>query len=87
MTAEAIQSTLRRAFSWRLWLRGLIGAVLGALSNGVSAMLIDPEKFNVFDRGDWRALLSFCVASGIVSAALYIKTHPIPAPEDNPPTP
>ncbi len=77
---ETIRQNIRATFSWRLWLRGLIGAVIGSLGNAVTLMVTDPATYNIFDRGNWTKLGSFCIGSAVVSAGLYIKTHQIPAP-------
>ena len=62
--------------NWRLWLRGLIGAVIGGAANSVTAMTIDPQTFN-FAEG-LPALGQFVLVSAIVSAALWLKSHPVP---------
>ncbi len=77
---ETIRQNIRATFSWRLWLRGLIGAVIGSLGNAVTLMVTDPATYNIFDAGNWAKLGTFCAGSGIISAALYIKTHKIPEP-------
>lgn len=77
---QQMTATLRRAFSWRLWLRGLVGAIIGALGNAVTLMVTDPATYNIFADGNGRKLAEFCIGSAMVSAALYIKTHPITAP-------
>ena len=62
--------------NWRLWLRGLIGAAVGGAANGITAIGLDPQTFN-FSTG-LVVLGKFVFISGLVSAALYIKTHPTP---------
>jgi hypothetical protein len=85
--SEQMANTFRRAFSWRLWLRGLAGAALGAVGNAVTLMVTDPATYNVFGDGNGRKLAEFCIGSALVSAALYIKTHPITATPTRPPFP
>lgn len=65
--------------NWRTWLRGLIGAFVGASANAITLMLVKPEDFN-FAAG-WSNLWHFAVVSGVVSAALYLKQHPVPDEE------
>ena len=62
--------------NWRMWLRGLIGALIGGAANGITAMVLDPNTFN-FSTG-LLALGKFAFVSGIISAALWLKTHPVP---------
>ncbi len=80
-------ASMRRAFSWRLWLRGLIGAVVGAAANAVTLMIVDPATYNVFAEGNARKLAEFCAGSALISAGLYIKTHPITSEPTQPPFP
>ena len=90
MTTQAIQTirqNIRATFSWRLWLRGLIGAIIGSLGNALTLMITDPATYNIFDRGNWTNLSQFCVGSAIISAGLYVKTHQIPAPPTGNTTP
>lgn len=61
---------------WRMWLRGLIGAVVGGAANGVLAMGIKPEQFNFGD--GLTDLCKFAVGSAVISAALYLKQSPVP---------
>lgn len=65
-----------RITNWREWVRGLIGALVGGGANAVTVMLVKPSEFN-FQSG-WTSLWQFTVVSAIVSAALYLKQHPIP---------
>jgi hypothetical protein len=69
--------SIKRAFSWRLWLRGLIGAIVGAGANAITLMITDPNSYNIFATEDLMKLKQFCVGSALISAALYIKSHPI----------
>lgn len=61
---------------WRNWTRGLYGAVVGSAANAITVMVIAPDKFNLNEQ--WPSLLNFVVVSAIVSAALYLKQHPLP---------
>lgn len=62
--------------SLRTWLRGMIGASIGGAANAVTLMVIKPEDFN-FTTG-WTDLWHFALISAVVSAALYLKEHPLP---------
>jgi len=67
---------MNKVTNWRMWARGLVGAAVGGAANGVTAIGLDPQTFN-FAEG-LPALGKFVAVSGIVSAALYLKTHPAP---------
>lgn len=66
--------------NWRTWVRGVVGAVIGGAANAVTLMVVKPEDFN-FAAG-FGNLGHFALISGIVSAALYLKQHPVPE-DDN----
>jgi len=65
--------------NWRLWIRGLIGAVVGGGANAICVMVVAPDQFN-FDTG-WEKLWHFTLISAVVSAALYLKQAPVPPEE------
>ena len=61
---------------WKHWAKGLVSAFIGGGANSVSVMIVDPQSFNL---GDGLAKLgTVALASGIISAALYLKQSPIP---------
>ena len=62
---------------WDLWARGLAAAVIGGASNAVTAMIVDPKTFNLFDGGA-KKLAAVCIVSALLSACLYLKEHPVP---------
>lgn len=64
----------------KTWIRGVTGALVGGGANAITIMLVKPEDFN-FATG-WPALWHFTLISAIVSAALYLKQHPIPDTEE-----
>ena len=66
--------SLRMRRNMRLWLRGLFGGFIGGAANSVCAMIVDPVNFNL-DQLD--RLAKFALLSGAISAALWLKSHPI----------
>jgi len=62
---------------WDLWARGLFAALIGGASNGVAVVIVDPTTFNLF-QGGAKKLGGVCLVFAIVSAALYLKEHPLP---------
>lgn len=67
----------------RVWLRGLIAAVIGGAANAVMTVIVAPETFN-FQEGIGK-LGAVTGASALVSAAMYLKQSPVPPelPEDS----
>jgi hypothetical protein len=65
--------------SVRVWLRGLIAAVIGGAANAVTTVVVAPETFNL-DEG-LPKLTAVVASSALVSAALYLKQSPIPSEE------
>lgn len=74
--SETIRTLRRRAFCWRTWLHGLIGAFIQSGATAVSAMTIDPQKFNLNE--GLSSLGKLVIVSGIIGAALYLKSSPVP---------
>ncbi len=64
--------------TWEQWLNGVIGAFIGAASNAITLLIIDPVKFSPTQAGGWRHLGISLLVSGGVGAALYLKNHPTP---------
>lgn len=62
--------------NWKPWLHGLISAFIGGGASTVSAMVIAPDRFNLGD--GFENMMQLWAASGITSAALYLKQSPLP---------
>jgi hypothetical protein len=67
--------------TWEQWLNGVIGAFIGAASNAITLLIIDPLKFSPTQAGGWKNLGASLLISGGVGAALYLKNHPTPFDE------
>jgi hypothetical protein len=65
----------------RVYLRGLLAAIIGGAANSVTVMIVDPTNFNLFEGGAVK-LGTVALVSAIVSAALYLKEHPLPSFDD-----
>lgn len=63
---------------WRLWLKGLIAAVISSAANSISVLVADPQHFNPGAAGGMRNLGIVALVSAIVGAALYLKQSPMP---------
>ena len=82
--SETIRIIRRRAFCWRTWLHGLLGAFIQSGATAVSVMVIDPQKFNLNE--GLANIGKLMLVSGIIGAALYLKSSPVP-PEETIETP
>jgi len=60
--------------SWKPWLHGLISAFIGGGANVVATIVIDPDVL----AGGLHKAGALWVASGVISAALYLKQSPLP---------
>ena len=61
---------------WKLWLKGLISAAIGAAANSITVMIVDPVNFNLGQNASkvgWVAIIS-----AIVAIAMYLKASPLP---------
>lgn len=61
--------------NWRMWLHGLVSAVIGGAANSIVAMYVAPETFNLQEMSK---LSQLAFGSGVISAALYLKESPLP---------
>jgi hypothetical protein len=60
------------------WLKGLVAAVVGAASNGVLVVIVNPGTFDIFSVAGWKNIASVCATSALVAGALYMKQSPLP---------
>ena len=60
----------------RLWLRGLIGAIIAGGAHSITAVVVAPETFNL--HGGLLKLLQLGVGGGIISGAFYLQKSPLP---------
>lgn len=59
-----------------IWVKGLIAAIIGGVSNTIVLMIADPLNFNLGEGID--KLITVAATSAIVAAAMYLKQSPIP---------
>jgi hypothetical protein len=64
--------------NWKVWLHGLISAVIGGAAAAVTTMIVAPDQFNLFDPTARQRLLAVILVSAILSAAAYLKQSPLP---------
>ncbi len=62
--------------SFKLWLKGLIAAIVGGVAGAVGVMIADPMTFNL--GVGLSKLGNVCIVMAIVSAAMYLKQSPLP---------
>ena len=63
--------------NWRLWVRGLVAALINGAANSVTVVIVDPVDFNLF-QGGFMKLASVSVVSAFFGGALYLQKHPLP---------
>jgi hypothetical protein len=63
---------------WKLWLKGLLAAVVSSASNTIAVMVSDPGHFNPAQVGGLKRLGAVIGVSALVGAALYLKQSPLP---------
>ncbi len=63
--------------NWRVWLKGLLAAVIGGAANTVTAAFVDPQHFN-FSHDGLIALGKFAGAGAVIGFFLYLKQSPVP---------
>ena len=61
---------------WKLWLKGLLAAVIGGSANSVLLVIVDPTTYNLTE--GLYSLIKVIATTAIVSAAMYLKQSPIP---------
>ena len=60
----------------RQWLHGLAATVINGFASGVVLIIAEPEHFNIWDGR--QKLITVSLVMGIVAAANYLKTSPLP---------
>lgn len=63
--------------STRVWLEGLVAALIGGAANAVTVIVVDPLNFNLGE--GLPKLLQVVAVGAIVAAAAFLKQSPIPA--------
>lgn len=58
------------------WLHGLVATIINGCASGVVLIIAEPEHFNIHE-GRYK-LLSVSAVMGIVAAANYLKSSPLP---------
>lgn len=65
-----------RNMDWNKWLKGLLSAIIGGASVGITVGIVDPASFNFQD--GWMNLVKVCAVSAILAAGNYLKQAPLP---------
>lgn len=66
-----------RGMTWKKWLLGMVDAVIGGALGSITIVIVDPTDFNLFEGGAKR-LGIVAAANGLVSLALWWKSHRLP---------
>lgn len=67
---------LKLVKSLAVWLHGLGAAFIGGAANSIVVAQIVPEAVNFGSQ--WKKAAAVAVASGVISAAFYLKLSPLP---------
>ncbi len=65
----------------KIWLKGLLSALISGASVSIGAMAAAPQDFNL--QSGCKRLLIVAAFSGLVSAANYLKQSPLPGIQKN----
>jgi zinc transporter ZupT len=61
----------------KMWLKGLIAAVIGGAANAVSAVIAAPQTFN-FSHEGLIAIAKLAAAGALIALIGYLKQSPVP---------
>lgn len=64
----------------KIWVEGLIAALIGGAANAVTVIVVDPLNFNLGE--GLPKLLQVVAVGAIVAAAAFLKQSPIPTAEE-----
>ncbi len=64
----------------RVWIEGLVAALVGGAANAVTVIVVDPLNFNLGE--GLPKLLQVVTVGAIVAAAAFLKQSPIPKAEE-----
>ena len=63
--------------NWRVWVRGLMAALINGAASSVTVVIVDPVDFSPFNGGLGK-LATVAAVSAFFGGALYLKEHPLP---------
>lgn len=64
----------------KIWIEGLLAALIGGAANAVTVIVVDPLNFNLGE--GLPKLLQVVAVGAIVAAAAFLKQSPIPATKE-----
>jgi predicted RecA/RadA family phage recombinase len=70
---------MTRSKALRVWLAGLLHAVVAGAANAAAGALADPGHFNLTHEG-LTALGKLAAAGAIIGVVMYLKQSPLPVP-------
>ena len=62
--------------NWKLWLKGLASAAIGAAANAITVIIVDPQNFNLGENAGKVGMVA--LVSAVVAVAMYLKASPLP---------
>jgi len=67
----------------KVWLHGLIAAIIGGGANSVCASLVAPDSFNIENGECLVRILKLFLISGTLNALFFLKENPLPSLKQN----
>ena len=65
--------------NWKQWVYGLVNAIVSSAANSVTAVVVDPVKFNLSSWEGFRNMSAMAGVGGLVGFWMYLKQSPLPA--------
>lgn len=62
----------------KTWAKGLLAALIGAGSNGILVVIVNPGTFDIWSTAGWKNIGSVCITSALIAGAAYLKQSPLP---------
>lgn len=67
---------------WKMWLKGLVSAIISGAANAITVAIVEPTAFNLQE--GLPKLGTVALVSAIVGASLYLKQSPLPNGSNGP---
>lgn len=65
----------------------MVAAFVTGISNGFTAIVVDPAAFNFSDVAGVKKVATMAIASGMIGFFLFLKQHPVPDADSGLPLP
>lgn len=69
----------------KMWIEGLESSFVGGISGILGSIVMDADKIGTLDF--WKRIALMALVSGIINASIFLKAHPVPNDDSEPPVP